>query len=141
MYIFFFPSFLEIHFDEVPAFIAGFAYGPMSAVFILIVKTLVKLPMTITAGVGENDDYLREKFCEGMEELGLKLDKEANKVALARKGVDEAVISTPDSDIKIFMIATNEELVIVEDTLAIMNGTYNPDHLKMAYSFAKQKTR
>lgn len=93
--------------------------------------------IVFTAGVGENDDFLREKFCTGLEELGIKLDKEANKAALARNGVDEAVISTPDSRIKILMIATNEELVIVEDTLAIMNGTYNPDHLKMDYSFAK----
>ncbi len=93
--------------------------------------------LVFTAGVGENDDYLREKFCSGLEELGIKLDKEKNAHALARKGVDEAEISTPDSRVKIFMIATNEELVIVEDTLAIMNGTYNPDHLKMDYSFAK----
>ena len=93
--------------------------------------------LVFTAGVGENDDYLREKFCEGLEELGIKLDKEKNKVALARKGVDEAVISTDDSRIKILMVATNEELVIVEDTLAIMNGTYNPNHLEMEYSFVK----
>jgi len=93
--------------------------------------------IVFTAGVGENDDYLREKFCSGLEELGVKLDVEANRNALARKGVDEAVISTPDSRVKIFMVATNEELVIVEDTIAIMNGTYNPDHLKMNYSFSK----
>ncbi len=92
--------------------------------------------LVFTAGVGENDDYLREKFCSGLEELGIKLDPEKNAAALARKGVDQAVISTPDSRVKIFMIATNEELVIVEDTLAIMNGTYNADHLKMEYSFA-----
>ncbi len=93
--------------------------------------------LVFTAGVGENDDYLREKFCEGLEELGIKLDKEKNKAALARKGVDEAVISTDDSRIKILMVATNEELVIVEDTLAIMDGTYNPNHLEMEYSFVK----
>jgi len=93
--------------------------------------------IVFTAGVGENDDILREKFCEGLEELGIKLNKEVNKVTLARKGCGETVLSTPDSKIKIFMIPTNEELVIVEDTLAIMNGTYNPDHLKMNYSFAK----
>lgn len=93
--------------------------------------------LVFTAGVGENDDYLREKFCEGLEELGVKLDKEKNATALARKGVDQAVISTDDSRVKIFMIATNEELVIVEDTLAIMNGTYNPNHLEMDYSFVK----
>ena len=95
--------------------------------------------IVFTAGVGENDAYLRGKFCEGLEELGIKLDKEANEKALARKGVDEAVISTPDSKVKILMIATNEELVIVEDTIAIMNGTYNPDHLKMNYSFSKSR--
>lgn len=93
--------------------------------------------LVFTAGVGENDDYLREKFCEGLEELGVKLDKEKNAAALARKGVDQAVISTDDSRVKIFMVATNEELVIVEDTLAIMNGTYNPNHLEMDYSFVK----
>lgn len=93
--------------------------------------------LVFTAGVGENDDYLREKFCSGLEELGIKLDPVKNAAALARKGVNEAEISTPDSRVKIFMIATNEELVIVEDTLAIMNGTYNPDHLQMQYSFAK----
>ena len=95
--------------------------------------------IVFTAGVGENDDYLREKFCSGLEELGVKLDIEANKKALARKGVDEAIISTPDSKVKIMMIATNEELVIVEDTIAIMNGNYNPDHLKMNYSFSKSR--
>ena len=93
--------------------------------------------LVFTAGVGENDDYLREKFCSGLEELGVKLDKEKNAAALARKGVDEMEISTPDSRVKIFMIATNEELVIVEDTIAIMNATHNPNHLEMDYSFAK----
>jgi acetate kinase len=97
--------------------------------------------LVFTAGVGENDDYLREKFCEGLEELGIKLNKEINATTMARKGIDQAVISTDDSRVKIFMIATNEELVIVEDTLAIMNGKYNPNHLLMDYSFARQKTK
>ncbi|MBO4683102.1 MAG: acetate/propionate family kinase, partial [Alphaproteobacteria bacterium] len=95
--------------------------------------------LVLTAGVCENDAYMREKFCEGMEEFGLKLDKEVNKNI--SRDVAEAVLSTPDSRIKIFKIATNEELVIVEDTIAIMKGTYNADHLKMAYSFANQKAR
>ncbi|MBP9999362.1 MAG: acetate kinase [Proteobacteria bacterium] len=95
--------------------------------------------IVFTAGVGENDDYLRSEFCRGLESLGIKLDAEKNAAALARKGVESAIISTDDSPIKIIMVATNEELVIVEDTIAIMNGTYNPDHLKMDYSFAKQQ--
>lgn len=95
--------------------------------------------IVFTAGVGENDTLLRERFCEGLENLGIKLDKAKNAAAMARNGVERAVISTDDSKVKIFMIATNEELVIVEDTLAIMNGTYNPNHLLMDYSFARQK--
>ena len=53
-----FPSFLKIHVDEIPVFIAGFAYGPLSALFILVVKTLAKLPMTSTMGVGELADFI-----------------------------------------------------------------------------------
>ena len=54
----FFPAFLEIHLDEVPILIAGFAYGPFSAIIITIVKTLVKLPFTSTLGVGELADLI-----------------------------------------------------------------------------------
>ncbi len=53
-----FPFFLSIHFDEIPVFIAGFAYGPLSAMFILIVKTLVKLPLSSTLCVGELADLI-----------------------------------------------------------------------------------
>lgn len=53
-----FPSFLEIHLDEIPAFMAGFAYGPLSAFLVIFIKTLVKLPMTSTAGVGELADII-----------------------------------------------------------------------------------
>jgi len=54
----FFPVFLNMHFDEVPALMAGFAYGPWSAIFVIIIKTIVKLPMTSTLGVGELSDFL-----------------------------------------------------------------------------------
>ncbi|MCQ2815011.1 MAG: ECF transporter S component [Bacilli bacterium] len=53
-----FPSFLEIHFDEVPAFIAGFAYGPLSGFFVILIKTIVKFPMSTTGCVGELADLL-----------------------------------------------------------------------------------
>lgn len=56
--LFFMPSFLELHFDEVPALIAGFAYGPLSGIIVILCKTLVKLPMTRTLGVGELADLI-----------------------------------------------------------------------------------
>ena len=54
----FMPAFLEFHFDEVPAFIASFAYGPVVGLLVLVVKTLIKLPLTSTLGVGELTDLL-----------------------------------------------------------------------------------
>lgn len=54
----FLPTFLEFHFDEVPVFIAGFAYGPLSAFCVLLVKTVIKLPFTTTLGVGELCDLI-----------------------------------------------------------------------------------
>ena len=54
----FLPSFLEFHFDEVPAFIASFAYGPISGMLVLVIKTLIKLPFTRTLGVGELSDLI-----------------------------------------------------------------------------------
>lgn len=53
-----FPSFLEFHFDEIPAFICGFAYGPISGFCVLLIKTLIKLPASTTATVGEFSDLL-----------------------------------------------------------------------------------
>lgn len=93
--------------------------------------------IVFTAGVGENDDYLRSRITSDLEELGIKMDAEKNAKGLARLGAGETEISATDSKIKVFMIPTNEELVIVEDTIAIMNGTYDPDHMKMEYSFSK----
>ncbi len=54
----FFPSWLSLHFDEVPAFICGFAYGPWAGVAVLLIKTLIKLPFTSTATVGEWSDLV-----------------------------------------------------------------------------------
>jgi len=54
----FFPSFLSLHFDEIPSFIAGFAYGPWAAIGTILVKTIIKLPMTSTMAVGEIGDFL-----------------------------------------------------------------------------------
>lgn len=54
----FLPSFLELHFDEIPVFIAGFAYGPLTAFCVLLVKTVIKLPFTTTLCVGEICDLL-----------------------------------------------------------------------------------
>ena len=53
-----FPGFLEIHLDEVPVFIASFAYGPFLGFIVLLIKTLIKLPFTSTMCVGELADFI-----------------------------------------------------------------------------------
>lgn len=53
-----FPNFLEFHFDEMPIFIASFAYGPLTGFWIIIVRTIIKLPMTSTLCVGEISDFI-----------------------------------------------------------------------------------
>ena len=67
--------------------------------------------LVFTAGVGENGVLMRSMICEGLEFLGVKLDQEKNKL----RG-DERIISADDSKVKIWVIPTNEELMIAQDT-------------------------
>ena len=52
------PGFMSIHLDEIPILISSFAYGPLLGVFEIILKTLIKLPMTSSLCVGELGDML-----------------------------------------------------------------------------------
>lgn len=51
-------NFLEINFSEVPALIAGFAYGPLSGFIVLVIRFLIKLPLSSTAFIGETADII-----------------------------------------------------------------------------------
>lgn len=73
--------------------------------------------LVFTAGVGENQTSMREAACEGLEFMGVKLDKEVN----ARTRGEEAVISTPDSRVKVVVIPTDEELMIASDTMELVS--------------------
>lgn len=94
-----------------------------------------------TAGAGENGALIREMTMSGLEGMGVKIDKNKNLDACAFTGCGEQDISTEDSKIKVFMIPTNEEIVMIEDTLAILDGKYNKNHLLMNYSFNKSKSK
>ena len=69
-------------------------------------------------GVGENQADCREAVLEGLEFLGVELDKEAN----AAKRGEEAILSTPNSRVKVLLIPTDEELMIATDTYEIVKG-------------------
>ena len=73
--------------------------------------------LTFTAGVGENGISNRAAICEYLGYLGIKIDPEKNNV----RG-KEALISTPDSKVQVWVIPTNEELMIAQDTAELVNA-------------------
>lgn len=72
--------------------------------------------IVFTAGVGEHDFRVRATVCEGMEWLGVRLDHAANAAAIGRR----AVISTPDSDVAIMVVPTDEEYEIARQTADVL---------------------
>ena len=70
-----------------------------------------------TAGVGENSASMRARICEGLEYLGVKIDPEKNTI----RG-KEAIISTDDSKVTVWVIPTNEELMIAQDTAELVKA-------------------
>ena len=75
--------------------------------------------IVFTAGIGEHTPYIRENALSGLEYLGVKLDKERNNFGHSN---DPVKISADDSVVQVYMIPTNEELVIASDTEAIVNA-------------------
>ncbi len=71
--------------------------------------------IAFTAGLGENNKYVREDICAYLGYLGVKLDPELN----AKRGED-LIVSTPDSRTAIMVIPTNEELAIARETVALV---------------------
>ena len=74
--------------------------------------------IVFTAGIGEHAPYIREHALEGLEYLGVKLDLERNNFGHSGSPVK---ISADDSRVAVYMIPTNEELVIASDTEAIVS--------------------
>lgn len=73
--------------------------------------------ITFTAGVGENGPETRQTICDYLGYLGVKIDPEKN----GQRG-KEMCISTPDSKVQVWVIPTNEELMIAQDTAELVNA-------------------
>ena len=73
--------------------------------------------LTFTAGVGENGITTRQAVCDYLGFMGVKIDPEKNKI----RG-KETLISTPDSKVQVWVIPTNEELMIAQDTAELVNA-------------------
>ncbi|MBQ9669708.1 MAG: acetate kinase [Prevotella sp.] len=74
--------------------------------------------IVFTAGVGENQDIVRELVCTDMEYMGVEMDVEKNSKIRA----EEAVLSMPESKVKIVLIPTDEELMIASDTMSLVTN-------------------
>ena len=74
--------------------------------------------ITFTAGVGERGQDSRAEICKQLEFLGVKLDEQVNQDAFAV----EAKISAPDSKVEVYVVPTNEELMIARDTKELVEN-------------------
>ncbi len=70
--------------------------------------------IVFTGGIGENAAVIRQRICTGLDRLGVVIDDQLNSQMVGGK---EGAISTPDSPMKVFVIPTNEELLIARDTV------------------------
>ena len=96
----------DMYFDRVKQYVGKYA-AMMGGVDLVV----------FTGGVGENSPELREWVCNDMAFMGIELNKELNK---GIRGVD-TLISSENSKVKVAVIATNEELVIAQDTYRLTN--------------------
>jgi len=88
--------------------------------------------VVFTAGVGERGPVTRLKATEGLGYMGIEVDPEKNAASMTRNA--ETCISTDGSRVKVFVIPTDEELVMTEDTYAILKGSYDV-HTNFSYTF------
>ena len=77
--------------------------------------------IVFTAGVGENGSDVRESIISRLKPLGIELDKKVNDKVAGFKEIHEGVISTKKSKVPVWVLPTNEELMIIKDTYEIVN--------------------
>jgi acetate kinase len=91
--------------------------------------------LVFTAGVGEFAWFMREKILRGLEGIGIVYDPKKNEMSHTRN--TETIISKAESKIPVYIIPTDEELVMTADAYALMAGTYDI-HTRFTYSFQKK---
>jgi acetate kinase len=96
-----------IYFYRIKKYIGAYA-AAMGGVDIIV----------FAGGVGENQAPCREASLEGLEFIGVELDKELNKKSRG----EEVILSTPESKVKVVLVPTDEELMIASDTYEIVSA-------------------
>ncbi len=78
--------------------------------------------IVFTAGIGENGPKFREKVLDKLNPIGIMCDKEVNSKIAGFLDLQEGIISDPNSKVNVFVLPTNEEIMIVKDTFKIAVG-------------------
>ena len=132
----FFPAFLELHFDEVPALIASFAYGPLSGAVIIIIKTIVKLPMSTSLCVGELADLIYGLCLVIPAGLIYKKKKNVKGAAIAL-GASTLLQVTAASFFTTFVILAfyMNVMGLSEETILAMCQAINPGVTSLSWPF------
>jgi acetate kinase len=94
--------------------------------------------VVFTAGVGELNPPIRGAALEGLDNLGIVLDRARNELSHTRNA--ETVISLTGSKVPVFVIPTDEEMVMTEDTAALLEKRYDV-HTRFTYSFQDKNYR
>mgnify|MGYP000296172083 CR=1 FL=1 len=72
--------------------------------------------LVFTAGVGENGIEARKEIIRRLNALGIKVDEEKNSKIASYKNENEGIISSDDSSVPVYVLPTNEEIMIIKDT-------------------------
>ncbi|MBO5038897.1 MAG: acetate kinase, partial [Alphaproteobacteria bacterium] len=105
------------HGNEKCAFaIEAFVYSLLKTIGAYVAEMGGVDALIFTAGIGENNPYIRQKLCERLSYLGIKVDENANAQTPA-----PLEISAKESKVKVLVIPANEELMIAEETYALLS--------------------
>ena len=74
--------------------------------------------IVFTAGVGENNPNIRQMVCENLSYLGITIDNTANEIC-----GEEVKLSTEDSEVEVYVVPTNEELAICQETVKLVESS------------------
>jgi acetate kinase len=75
--------------------------------------------LVFTGGIGENSAEVRARVCEGLKWMGVELDETLNEQTVARR---EGLVSRDGSRLSVYVIPTDEELLIARDTVRVVRG-------------------
>lgn len=134
-----FPSFLELHFDEVPAFICGFAYGPIAGICCVAIKTLVKVVIngSNTFFIGEFSDLVLSLLYVGIVTFIYKKHRNLKGVAVGFT-IGSIVQIIAAMFLNVYVLIPAYVNMIGEDALlAMMNGAniFHISNIRWGYAF------